>query len=505
MKNFKPLSTLKQKLSDFFQQHGESLGERFKTWLIICAVLAILITSLTIIRRLFVPFDLEWQESAHLAVAKRILEGKPLYTIPSFEYVPFLYAPVFFYVSALAVAMLGASLTTIRLVSIIFCVLTAVLIYKTIKRETKQVEWAIIGVGLYAACYAITFGSYDLPKVDTLFVYLVLLGAYLLRYQTSKKSRLLVGVIFTLAFLTKQSALFIIAPLIIYDFLLQPKRGLVLALTTGLTLAITLFIMDKASGGWSTYYLFEITSKAANSQEWVKFGTLWEDYAAKVGGLIILAVVFWIGCIKKVTVYESWFVFSLSAVFLSWVGRASGFYNVLVPGYLALCLVACLAAGSNTQASKAQKSLVNLILIGQFLLLFVWSVKLPFANLLPQANQKQAVLALHSIISQTQGEVYIPFLGAPPPFVHKTAYPHIGAVQDIFITYSIYAPKLLDEFNHAIEEQYFALIAMPCDTQKTRVDIMTNLDEYYVKIDSEFEENVFIAMPPTCLYVPKGQ
>ena len=46
--------------------------------------------------RLTYPYELEWMEGAMFQVVMRVVDGLPIYTTPSMEYVPPLYAPLYF-------------------------------------------------------------------------------------------------------------------------------------------------------------------------------------------------------------------------------------------------------------------------------------------------------------------------------------------------------------------------------------------------------------------------
>src|SRR6185437_16781118 len=59
--------------------------------------------------RLDYPFALEQLEGNSLVEVHRILAGQALYPAPSVEYVPDGYPPLYFYVSAAAARVLGAS------------------------------------------------------------------------------------------------------------------------------------------------------------------------------------------------------------------------------------------------------------------------------------------------------------------------------------------------------------------------------------------------------------
>ena len=68
-------------------------------------------------QRIGYPYELEWMEGAMVDEAVRVRDGLPVYGPPGVEHVPFLYTPLFYYLGALAMAVVGEGFTALRLVS----------------------------------------------------------------------------------------------------------------------------------------------------------------------------------------------------------------------------------------------------------------------------------------------------------------------------------------------------------------------------------------------------
>ena len=60
------------------------------------------------ISRMGYMFTLEWLEGASLIAVRQLLAGHPLYAQPTFQYVPLIYSPLYYYVSALFATVLGS-------------------------------------------------------------------------------------------------------------------------------------------------------------------------------------------------------------------------------------------------------------------------------------------------------------------------------------------------------------------------------------------------------------
>ena len=79
--------------------------------------------------RVAYPFSLEWMEGGSLVQVSRILNGKLIYVRPSFDFIPQIYPPLYFYVSALVSEILGNSFLPLRFVSILATLGTILLIF----------------------------------------------------------------------------------------------------------------------------------------------------------------------------------------------------------------------------------------------------------------------------------------------------------------------------------------------------------------------------------------
>src|SRR6478735_8320342 len=75
---------------------------------------AVLVVALA---RINYPYDLEWMEGGTLEHVARVLGGQPLYVAPSLEFTPYIYAPLYYYVTAPFAYLFGLRLLPLRLVS----------------------------------------------------------------------------------------------------------------------------------------------------------------------------------------------------------------------------------------------------------------------------------------------------------------------------------------------------------------------------------------------------
>jgi hypothetical protein len=210
------------------------------------------------LRRLHYPFELDRMESGVMTSVWRIRHGYPLYSAPTLEWVPFLYAPLYFYLSAALSHITGLDYGTLRLVSILATLGSFATIYMFVFRETRRHAAALLAVGLFASLYDFTFGWYDVGRVDSLSVFFFLLALYATRWANP----LVAAVIWLLAFHTKQTFL----PFGVLAFLplwRQPRRMIAGIAAFLLLAAASVHLLDRASAGWYMHYAFGTTRQLA--------------------------------------------------------------------------------------------------------------------------------------------------------------------------------------------------------------------------------------------------
>ncbi len=172
-------------------------------------MLAILFLGLFLyaaVRRMGYPFEVEWIESGILVSVLRIAHGQGLYVKPTLDFVPFLYAPVYLYVAA---------------------------------------------AGLYVACYSVVLGFFDIGRVDSLFVMLLLLALLAQR----RGHPVVAALLWVVVFQTKQTVLPLAVVVLAAEWQ-RPRRMLAALATFAVAAAASVLWMNHATGGWYGFYLF---------------------------------------------------------------------------------------------------------------------------------------------------------------------------------------------------------------------------------------------------------
>jgi len=220
------------------------------------AALSALIVALfvfTALRRMHFAFEYDWIEDGILASVRHLRSGLPLYSAPSTAFTPYLYTPIYLYIAAAFSRVMGISYAPLRLISILSTLGCFAAIYALVFRELRRRLPALAAVGLFAACYPVVQGAFDLGRVDMLYLFFVLLAFYATRCW----SPALAALLWVLAFQTKQGVLPIALLALCYDWQ-RPRRVLLGVGSFVALLAVSIFLLNYASHGWYNYYVFHL-------------------------------------------------------------------------------------------------------------------------------------------------------------------------------------------------------------------------------------------------------
>jgi hypothetical protein len=254
------------------ENHDRSarIEKALRILVIAAALFVMLLFVVTALERLRYPYELEQLEGYVFLTALRVFHGQALYPRPSLEFLPYMYPPVYYYVCAAAGHVVGMTVATLRAVSSLSTLGCFGMIYVLVDRETNHALEksarrhlpAIAAAGMYAGCYALCAGWFDLGRLDSFFILTVLLAMYATRWWHP----VIAALLWTLAFQTKQSILPAAFVMLCFDFG-RHRRRLQRTLTGVLVLALgaagTVLWLNHATGGWYSFYVF--TVPAANA------------------------------------------------------------------------------------------------------------------------------------------------------------------------------------------------------------------------------------------------
>ncbi|RJP67947.1 MAG: hypothetical protein C4532_13775 [Candidatus Abyssobacteria bacterium SURF_17] len=442
------------------------------TFLVRCALASIAVIYLLTYLCLFLfriryPFELEWLEGSLVNHVTRILSGERFYVKPSLEFVPFFYTPLYFYLSAAVAKVVGQGFVPLRLISFISSLGCFAVIFLFVRKETGNSFAALLAMGLFAATYRIGGAWLDLGRVDSLFIFFLLMGLYLVRFAGSARGWILAGIMFSLAFLTKQTTLAILAPIVLYCILFSPRRALFFIGTVVVIIGISTLILDRVYDGWYTYYVFRIPA----GHPIIRFMVLefWlTDILSPLSIACSMSIVLFFIFLSQSKRWDILYYILMAGgmVGSSWMSRIheGGYSNVSLTAYAAISilfgismhrLLECIRALPRDQRRYGE---ISACLI--FVLQFSCLIYNPFL-FVPTKEDVQAGWKLVNLIREFEGDVFVPYHSHLPVLAGKRSYAHAEALYSIMSSDRERGRlELIDELSQALERRKFAAIVL---------------------------------------------
>ncbi|MCB9455076.1 MAG: hypothetical protein H6671_03705 [Anaerolineaceae bacterium] len=175
------------------------------------ALFSIVFTLFVWLNHLYFPLNLDLMESTILQHVGQLTNGKPVYPEPSPEYVPLAYNVLYYVISIPFASVLGLSLPTLRFVAILASIGATIIMFDVVRRYTQSIWWSLITVGLFAAAYYVMDTYLDNAHSDSWFLFMALLGSYILDRAKSRTVNIIGILVLVASFWFKQhGALFTI-------------------------------------------------------------------------------------------------------------------------------------------------------------------------------------------------------------------------------------------------------------------------------------------------------
>ena len=421
------------------------------------------------VRRVAYPFELEWMEGGSVAHVSRLLHGHPLYGPPSIDFVAYDYPPLYFVASAAVAKVVGTGFTALRVVSFAGSLGCLVVLYLIVTYETADRVAGIVAAGLFAAAFRLTGAWFDIARVDSLFLFLLLAAVLVSRRSSNWLGGAAAGGLLALSALTKQSAIVAGAPLLLYLVVTRWRVGLgALGSFVVLLGGVTVWV-DHASGGWYRYYVFEILAQhPLESKAW---GGFWRHdllrWAAPMVAVSAVGLV--AGLRSRAARWRAGFYVVVVAglVAAAWISRlhTGGYDNVLMPAYAAL---AATAAVSGALLVRSAGRWAGTVALGAAVLLAVQLALLSYSprDQVPTAASRRASRALVAQLRRIAGPLVVldhPWYGAMAG--HRT-YAQGGAAGEILRAHNRRAKRLLlRSFADAVEDGRVRAVVVDQDSE----------------------------------------
>lgn len=406
--------------------------------------------------RIAYPYELEWEEGGHVDHVLRILNGEKLYVPPSLEFVPFFYTPLYFYVSAAAAKVLGAGFVPLRLISILSSIVSFWILFRLVRRETGSIAAGMLAAGLFAATFRISGAWFDLARVDSLFLCLLLAGLCTLRFMETGRAAALGGFFIALSFLTKQTALLAGSLPLLAVLFINRRRGLIACGVFAAITGVSTLLIDRLHDGWYRYYLFGIGGFPIERTMVLGFWTrdlLFQIPVALAASVAALAAV-------RSDRPRFWFYGSamFSMVLSSWFFRlhTGGYANVLFPAFAIISALAAWKIHDACSAPGPVAWIAGFLCAGQLAFL----IYNPSAQI-PSAADRAAGDDFIQKLSKIEGDVLIPYHGYYSVLAGKSAHAHVSSMIDIVVSGDpVWCVRLVDEINAQLRARKFGAIVL---------------------------------------------
>lgn len=395
-----------------------------------------------VLARIGHPFELDWMGGAFADHVCRVLDGKPLYVAPTADFVPFLYAPLYFFTSAGVALVTGEGFLPLRIVSFASTLAVLALAGWWTFRRTGSRAAAAVAVGTYAGAYFLVDTYYDTARADALFLALTLGALVTLERGSKTRSAITAAVLLVLAYQAKQTALLLAVPFAVAIALRNPRRAGWFFASFAVAWGACFLALDVLYDGWYAFYTWTLPRR--HQYDWsITFDALWIDLRPLWP---LLGVTVWLGVQRMRTgrgrelLIDGAWAGGLLLASLSSRAHLGGAVNVLAPGILALALVGGLAWREAKNAGPRAAVVVPLALVVQLALLAIDLEDrddrhpprlIDPSAYVPTEADRAAGERIVTLLREADGEVLVPWHGYLPRMAGKRGSAHLMAMIDL--------------------------------------------------------------------------
>jgi 4-amino-4-deoxy-L-arabinose transferase-like glycosyltransferase len=449
---------------------------RVSRYVLLCVALSyIAIYVVLAVLRIQYPFELEWMEGGSVDHVRRILAGDRLYVKPTLEFVTYIYTPLYFYLSSAVSWVLGIGFLPLRLVSFLSSLGCFAVIFLIVRRETGATYAGVLAASLFAATYRLSGAWFDIARVDSLFLLLLLLAVYVIRFSVSNRAYVLAGILLWLSFMTKQTALIIALPLMLHAAYRNWRRSCYLISTVIATVAVSTLALDHIHDGWYMFYIYDLPRgheiiPGLFLHFWLKDLFLPLPVACALCGSYLFAGLRHAN--RGRMLFYPVLALGMLGGALSSRLHLGGYDNVLFPAYACVAIVFGLAVyrisgllgGQHTAGARLGVILITVSCLIQFGIL-----KYDPVDQVPTSKDLLAGRELIDMISRVEGEVLIPDHGFLPYMAGKRTYAHRMAIYDVLRGSEEVREDLIADIRAAVSQGKFSIMIL--DTHWRREDI----------------------------------
>jgi hypothetical protein len=451
----------------------------------------ILVFVILAILRMTYPFELEWIEGAYLDEAYRVSHGFFPYGPPSIFFIPTSKTPLYFFLSAGLIRLFGDGFFAPRLLSFLATLGCFWLLYAIVRRQSARSDSGdlpgllpgILAAGIYAASFRFAGAWMDTAKTDSLFLFFILAAFYVGQGAPSLSRQIGSGILFALAYFTKQLTLPVVLALAPVSLFATRGRSWPLWAAAGCTGLAAFWGLDIASGGWFSFYTFDTVA----SHEWqADYWLFWKLFLPKMGPALLVAIFYGVYVVRRswprfaeveagaleslglggALILASWSVFIKTWTYDNGFMLASLGSALLAGLGVSVILNRKDSLGGGGAGSSSVPAGIKAITLGLILLQFGLLFYNPLGQIPTLADRSKAEAFVHKVAG-LPGEVLVFQHGYVNRLAGKTGYLHNAPYGDV--VGSSAAPgtdtawrreAVLAAFNQALAEQQFDWIIL---------------------------------------------
>jgi len=423
------------------------------------------------------PFELEWMEGGVLQQVLRVVQHQPLYGDASLDFVPALYMPLYYCFAAISVAVFGANFLALRAVSVLALCVIFLLAFLLARRMARSNLAGVLAVLFCAAMYPHTRFWFDVARVDTLWVMWLMLAWWCLlcwRDQPVLRGAFLCAFISVLAFFTKQASVFLLPFVMLAVVFWLGWRALLAYILFSAAIGLpVLGVLIVGTGGKFWFYTMQMASThGVTLFGWRRFAeiVLWS-----VPAFLLMLPVFFAAIDQRWRERAGWLSLVGGFVFLSGLSRAyaGAFFNVLMPMYVCLAVVAAVVVSLLLERFSKQRT----VMVGVLSVLVVVMLSLDIARFrydpaqqVPAERDMTAAQFLLDKVRAVQGNVCITSHGYIAWMAGKAFCAHNTQVTDVMTgSDPVMANRLREDARKKILSGYYAVIVL--DREKELRDL----------------------------------
>lgn len=431
------------------------------------------------------PYELQWMEGGSVDHVRRVLAGQSIYPAPSIDFASFTYPPLYPWASAVVAWFTGTGFLPLRLVSIAASIATMLSLGLYVQRTTGRWIAGLVAAGLFAAAFRVTGAWYDVGRVDSLFVFLLVAGVAMVASAETWRGAAVAGILFALATLTKQTGVIVAVPVGAFVVLRRPRVGATFLATFAFPVLTATLVLNTVSDGWYLYETIDILAgHPVETGAWLSFPL--SDIALHLFPAFLLVVTAAAMARRRPDLALPFAGVELVAVAAmiagAWIARLhrGGYDDVLIPAFAGGALLTGLAVGR----LRLERTAFSLAIAGTCLLQLAVLAYNPVAQV-PTSQDVAAGRSFVAAVRAVPGDVLVvshPWYGVmagKSPKLQAAAYFDIIRSQD-----SGARDRIQRSVAGAVRQQRFAAIIF--DTPSDERDFTPELARYYRRTDPPF-------------------